>query len=107
MLAISAGDHMVSKGNSAWFPVCNHAGDLLGQGQLDGKYIVYLCQRLFVQLEIKTSRSKKSHPLYRGACKLIHRQVEFVQLMLAHCGAMEKIERGRRKAHWVDIEIVS
>jgi hypothetical protein len=44
--------------------------------------------------------------LRRGARELVHRSVDFARLMLQHVGAVEKTERGGRKAHRLDIEML-
>jgi nitrite reductase/ring-hydroxylating ferredoxin subunit/multimeric flavodoxin WrbA len=46
-----------------------------------------------------------SKELRSGACELVQRQVEFARILMAHAGVAEKIERGGRKAHRLDIEI--
>ncbi len=50
---------------------------------------------------------QQSEELRRGARELIHRAVEFARKLLERGGAVEKTERGGRKAHRLDIEIVS
>jgi hypothetical protein len=45
-----------------------------------------------------------SEELRRGARQLVQRSVAFSRLMQAHCSAVEKTERGGRKAHRLDIE---
>lgn len=47
---------------------------------------------------------QQSEELRRGARELVHRCVDFARLMLQYCGAVEKTERGGRKAHRLDIE---
>ncbi len=53
-----------------------------------------------------SSTCKHSEELRRGARELIHRQVEFAQVLLGHRAVDEKTERGGRKAHRLDIEKV-
>ena len=55
-------------------------------------------------MERNVQHVQHSEELRRGARELVHRSVDFARLMLQHCGAVEKTERGGRKAHRLDIE---
>ena len=55
-------------------------------------------------MERNVMHVQHSEELRRGARLLAQRSVEFARLMLEYCGAVEKTERGGRKAHRLDIE---
>ncbi len=57
-------------------------------------------------MERNVQHVRHSEELRRGARELVHRGVEFAHILLKHCGAVEKTERGGRKAHRLDIEKV-
>jgi len=55
-------------------------------------------------MENNVRHLQQSEELRRGARELVRRQVELVRILLSHCAAQEKTERGGRKAHRLDIE---
>ena len=55
-------------------------------------------------MERNVRHVQQSEELRRGTRELVHRCVDFARLLLQHCGAVEKTERGGRKAHRLDIE---
>jgi len=55
-------------------------------------------------MENNVLQVQHSEELRRGARELVRRQVELARILLSHCAAQEKTERGGRKAHRLDIE---